>query len=166
MVMVAPLPLAFAILKAPVKPFKLVTPLPASAQVGQVILPAESRVIGPLALTATVPLAFGTVIVLLLPLGVAKVKVLVMPPLVLLKLVLAPCKLRFWLVAPMVSAPVGVIVFTAKTPPILTVVPLSVIILSPMVWAPVNLGMVFVVPPLVVTPPPTPAQLPAVVQMS
>src|SRR5882762_6140631 len=50
-------------------------------------------------------------------------------------------------------------------PLMVTVVPLSEIIESPMVWAPVNLASALVVPPGVVTPPPTPVQLPTVVQM-
>src|SRR5205823_7851535 len=44
--------------------------------------------------------------------------------------------------------------------------PLSVMIESPMVWPAVNLASLLVVPPGVVTPPPTPLQLPAVVQTS
>jgi hypothetical protein len=68
-------------------------------------------------------------------------------------------------VPPTVSAPVGVSVFTLNVPPIVTVLPLSVIIESPMVVPAVNLASLFVVPPAVVTPPPTPAQLPTVVHM-
>lgn len=57
-------------------------------------------------------------------------------------------------------------VFAAKVPPTVIVVPLSVRIELPMVPLAVNLAIVPVVPPGVVTPPPTPAQLPTVVQTS
>jgi hypothetical protein len=61
MVIVAPEPEAFATLRAPVRPLTEVTPLPLIPQVGQLMLPLASRTIGPLALTAIVPLAFGSV---------------------------------------------------------------------------------------------------------
>lgn len=172
-VIVLPLPVALAIVKAPVRPFKLSTaaapppPPPLVTQVAQVILPLASMARGPLALTATVPVAFGNVIVLLVPLGVAKVNVLVVAPLVAVKLVVAaPCKVRFCVVEPIVMAALGVIVFTANVPATLTVVPLSVIIESPIVPLAVNLATRLAVPPGVVTPPPTPAQLPTVVHIS
>ena len=165
MVIVLPAPLALAIASAPVKLFRLVTALPVK-QLGQVMLPAASMLSGLEALTTTVPVAFGTVIVLFEPLGVPNTKLLVMPELVLVKVVDVPCTSKLWPVEPIVKAPVGVMVFTANTPPMVTVLPLSVIIESPIVCEPVNLGIVLVVPPAVVTPPPVPTQLPAVVQMS
>ena len=172
MVMVLPEPLAFAIVSAPVSPFRLSTaatpppPPPLVTQVGQVMLPAESIASGPLALTATVPVALGKVIVLLPPLGVANVREFVTPLSVADKVVTAPWSVRFCVVAPIVIAAPGVIEFTASVPPMVTVVPLSVIIESPIAWLPVNLARRFVVPPGVVTPPPTPEQLPTVVQIS
>lgn len=57
-------------------------------------------------------------------------------------------------------------VFAASVPPTVMVVPLSVKIESPIVPLAVNLAIVPVVPPGVVTPPPTPAQLPTVVHTS
>ena len=60
-----------------------------------------------------------------------------------------------------VSVPV-----TAKSPLTVTVVPLSVIIESAIVWLPVNLARELAVPPGLVTAPPIPVQLPAVVQTS
>jgi hypothetical protein len=164
--MVLPTPVALAMLNAPVNPFKLVTADPEVKQVAQVRLPAASRASGPLALTAIVPVAFGIVIVLLPLLGVAKVRVFVTPPLVAVRLVLAPCRVRFCAIAPIVSGPLGVMVLTAKAPAMLTVAPLSLMMELPMVLLPVNLASWFVVPPGVDTLPPTPTQLPAVVQMS
>ena len=172
MVMVLPAAEALAMVSAPVRPFKLSTaawpppPPPLVTHVGHDILPLASIASGPEAETASVPVAFGTVIVLLEPVGVAKVKVFVMPPEVAARLTAAPCIVRFWLVAPKVKAAVGEIVFTANVPPMVTTVPLSVMIESPIVWVPVNRAKAPTVPPEVVTPPPTPAQLPAVVQMS
>jgi hypothetical protein len=80
---------------APVRLLTLETPAeppppPLVRQVGQVRLPAASRAIGPVAETATVPVAFGMVIVLFELLGVAKVRLLVMPALVAVRLTVAP----------------------------------------------------------------------------
>lgn len=157
--------------KLPLRLLTLVTPEvpplpPVVRQVGQVRLPAESSAIGPDADTATVPLALGRVMVLFEPLGVAKIRLFVILPEVELRFTVAPCRVRFWPVEPTVRAAVGVIVLTLRVPPILTVVPSSLMIELPMVPELVNLAMVLVVPPGVVTSPPTPAQLPAVVQMS
>ena len=92
-------------------------------QVAQVMFPLASKVIGPVAETATVPVAFGTVMVLLEPAGVAKLSVLVKAPVVLLMLTLAPWTVTFWLVAPSRKAAVGVIVLTPSVPPIVTTAP-------------------------------------------
>ena len=129
-------------------------------------MPLASRDSGPVADTATVPLLFGMVMVLPVPDGVAKLRVLVTPALVLLSVVLEPCKIKLCVVEPMVEAMVGLIVATLRLPPIATVVPLSVIIESPTALLLVNLAIVLAVPPGVVTLPPTPTQLPAVVQTS
>ena len=128
------------------------------------MLPLASTAMGPEADTATVPVALGTVIVLLLPLGVAKVRALVKPLAVAVRLVeLPPCSNNVWLVEPIVIAAEGVIVLTVKIPPIVTVVPLSVMIESPIACAPVNLASLLVVPPVLVTPPvPTATQVPPV----
>lgn len=162
---VLPLPLALASVSAPVRPFNELTFDPVE-QVAQVILPLASIASGPLALTTRVPDAFGMVMVLLLLAGVAKVSVFVTPEAVLVRFTFAPCRVRSCALAPTVNAAVGVNVLTDRVPPIVTVVPLSVMIESPMAWPPVNLATLLVVPPLVVTPPPTPAQLPVVVQTS
>ena len=53
---------------------------------------------------------------------------------------------------------------TARLPPIVMRLVVSVRIESPMAPDAVNLAILPGVPPAVVTPPPTPAQLPAVVQ--
>jgi hypothetical protein len=66
----------------------------------------------------------------------------------------------------MVIAAVGVTVFTDRVPPIVTALPLSVIMESTIELLPLNLAIAPDVPPTVVTPPPVPAQLPTVVQMS
>ena len=68
--------------------------------------------------------------------------------------------------APMMAAAVGVMLLTLSVPAIDTVVPLSEMMLSPMAEPEVNLDSVPMVPPGVVTPPPTPTQLPTVVQTS
>lgn len=60
----------------------------------------------------------------------------------------------------------GVIVFTLRAPAIVTVLPLSLILESPIVLLPVNIASLPLVPPELVTPPPAPTQLPAVVQIS
>ncbi len=172
MVMVVPLPVLLAMVSAPVSPSTLSTaatpppPPPLVTQVGQVRLPLPSRLIGPEADTATVPVAFGMVMVLLLVAGVANVSVFVTPLSVAVRLTAAPCNVRFWAWVPTVSAALGVMVLTLSVPPMVTVEPLSVMMESPIAWLPVNLAILFVVPPAVVTPPPTPAQLPAVVQIS
>ena len=123
---------------------------------------------GPEAETAMVPVALGMVIVLLVVDGVAKVKLLVMLAFVLVKLVIAPCRVRFWVVEPMVRLlpVVEVMLLTAKLPLMVTVVPLSVMMESPMALLLVNLASLLVTPPAVVTLPPTPTQLPAVVHRS
>jgi hypothetical protein len=56
-------------------------------------------------------------------------------------------------------------VLTASVPPTVTVVPLWLTTESPIAWLPLNNARFPVVPPDVVTLPPTPLQLPAVVQM-
>lgn len=113
-----------------------------------------------------VPVAFGIVIVLLLPEGVANTRLLVIAPDVACSEVLAlPCSVKDWPVDPIVIPADGVMVLTAKVPAIVTVVPLSVMIESPIAWLAVNLARVLVVPPDVVTPLPLPAQFPTVVQM-
>jgi hypothetical protein len=69
----------------------------------------------------------------------------------------------------MMAAAVGVIVLTLRLPlTIDTVVPLSETILSPMAEPEINLDSLPIVllPGVVVTPPPRPAQLPAVVHTS
>src|SRR5579862_1036888 len=141
-------------------------PPPLVRHVGQVKLPAASSLRGPLAETATVPLALGMVTVLLLLDGVAKTSALVTPPDVALSVVPpSPCKVKVWLEVPTVNVAVGVIVLTPSVPPIVTVEPLSVIMESPIELPEVNLATLLVVPPTVVTPPPTPAQLPILVQI-
>ena len=90
MVMVLPTPLALASVKAPVRLLRLVTLELVVAHVGHVKLPFASSASGPAADTATVPVAFGMVMVLLLVAGVAKVSELVMPPEVLVRLTVAP----------------------------------------------------------------------------
>ena len=85
---------------------------------------------------------------------------------VLVNVVAAPWRVKLWVVAPMMAAAVGVIVLTLSVPAIDTVVPLSVMMLSPMAEPEVNLDSVPIVPPGVVTPPPIPTQLAAVVQTS
>src|SRR5664279_4451724 len=91
-------------------------------QNGQVRLPAASRVSGPPAETATVPVALGMVMVLAPPVGVAKVSLLVVAPFVAVRLVKAPWRVRFWMVEPMVIAAVGIMVLTARIPLTVTVV--------------------------------------------
>lgn len=66
----------------------------------------------------------------------------------------------------MTAAAVGVIVLTFNAPAIDTLVPLSVIMLSPIADPEMNFDSLPIVPPGDVTPPPTPAQLPTVVQTS
>ena len=112
MVTIEPEPEALATDSAPARPFKLTPPEPLTPQLGQLMLPLTSSVIKPLALTATVPLAFGSVIVLFELAGAANSKELVIPPLVAVSFVLPlPCKVKFWPVAPATKAPLGVIVF-------------------------------------------------------
>ena len=89
------LPLEFARVSVPVKPSSEATDVEVVAQVAQVILPAALIASGPLALTTKVPLASGIVIVLPVVVGVANVSVFVMPLLVEVRLVVAPCKVRF-----------------------------------------------------------------------
>jgi hypothetical protein len=60
-VMVVPAPVELLIVSEPVRPLTELTPAPLTPQVGQLMLPLASRTIGPLALTANVPLAFGRV---------------------------------------------------------------------------------------------------------
>ena len=55
---------------------------------------------------------------------------------------------------------------TAKVPPTVTVPPLSLSSESAIVWPAVNLAILPAVPPGLLTPPPAPAQLPAVVHKS
>ena len=140
-------------------------PPPPVVQVVQVRLPLASMANGPEALTATVPLAFGNVMVLLEPLGVPKFRVLVKAPLVLEIATAAPCTVTFCAVTPNNKAAVGAIVLTAKVPLTVTVLPDSANSESPKLWLEVNLAKRPVVPPAVVTPEPEPAQLPTVVQM-
>ena len=155
-----------------ISPFKVLIwdtppepPPPLVKQVEHVRLPAASKLSGPEAETATVPLALGRVIVLFERVGVANTKLLLMPPEVADKDVLpSPCKTSVWLAVPTVKVAVGVMVLTVSVPPIVTVLPLSEMIESPMAEPLVNLATLPAVPPAVVTPPPTPAQLPAVVQ--
>jgi hypothetical protein len=66
----------------------------------------------------------------------------------------------------MMAAAVGVMLLTLSIPAMDTVVPLSEMMLSPMPEPEMNLDRLPMVPPGVVTPPPTPAQLPVVVQTS
>ena len=118
-VIVEPAPVALLSVSAPVKPLSESTtePAPTAAQVTQLMLPFASIASGPLALTATVPLAFGSVIVLFAPSGVAKTSEFVIPLAVALKLVLAlPCRLKLCPADPTIIAPVGVIVFAFKIP--------------------------------------------------
>lgn len=93
-------------------------------------------------------------------------KLFVKLPLVEVITTLPPCSVTFWLVAPSVRAAVGVKVFTANVPPTVTVLPDWDTRESPMVCVPVNTGSFPAVPPLVVTPPPAPAQLPTDVHIS
>ena len=114
---------------------------------------------GPLALTATVPLAFGKVTVVL-ALGALGTKLMLLPLVLFLKtnvplVVLATP--RVTLAEPAVP--------TFRLPPTVTrPEPLSATIESAMLPELVNLDSLPGVPPVVVTLPPTPAQLPAVVQ--
>jgi hypothetical protein len=102
-------------------PFKLLMcdtppdpPPPLVKQVGQVRLPAASRLSGPLALTATVPLALGIVTVWLATAGPANTRVLVNEPLLALSEVLpSPWRVKVWVGVPTVRVAVGVIVLTA-----------------------------------------------------
>ena len=84
----------------------------------------------------------------------------------LVNVVDAPWRVRLWVVAPMIAAAVGVMLLTLSVPAIDTVVPLSEMMLSPMAEPEVNLDSLPMVPPGVVTPPPMPTQLAAVVQTS
>lgn len=106
---------------------------------------------------------------LALPSAVGKVKARLLPvtPLcrvsVLLLVLLANTTLPVALLpTPRVRPPAPWIM---PSPATVTVLPLSLMIESTMVCAPLNLAKKFVVPPVVVTPPPEPAQLPLVVQM-
>jgi len=83
--------------RVPVSELRLTTPEPPplERQVAQVRLPAASRARGPEAETAMVPVALGMVMVLAPPLGVAKVRALVTPPEVAVRLTLAPWRVRF-----------------------------------------------------------------------
>jgi hypothetical protein len=65
----------------------------------------------------------------------------------------------------MMAAAVGVMLLTLRVPAMDTVVPSSVMMLSPMPEPERNLDSLLIVPPGVETPPPTPTQLPAVVQI-
>jgi len=85
---------------------------------------------------------------------------------VLVRVVEAPWRVRLWVVAPMMAAEVGVRVLTFRMPAMETVVPLSEMMLSPMAEPEMNLDSLPIVPPAVVTPPPIPTQLAAVVQTS
>ena len=87
------------------------TPVPPEAyvrHVAHVMLPAASSAIGPLAETAIVPEAFGKVNVLFAPLGAAKTRELVVAPAVSVRVVTAPCRVRFCDCEPTVNAPDGV----------------------------------------------------------
>jgi hypothetical protein len=118
MVTLAPDPDELFRVKAPVRPFSDVTPLPLSPQVGQLMLPLASIASGPLALTTSVPFALGRVIDLFDPAGVAKTSELVKPPDVAVKLVEAlPCRSKLCVVEPTLIAPLGVIVLTVRVPP-------------------------------------------------
>jgi hypothetical protein len=136
MVTVEPEPEELARVRTPVKPSNEVTPLHE----------AKDSTADPLVVKhwPLVPSAVGRVKVKLL---------LVIPACRLTRLALVPfLKLReFW---------------TVVEPAMVTVVPLSLRIESPMVWEPVNLASLLVVPPGVVTPPPKPTQLATEVQMS
>ncbi len=82
---------------AKITPIKFPLPEPVVMQSGQVISPFPSKETTPDAETATVPLAFGILIVLFPEDGVLKVKVLVTPPDEDVSEVIAPCNVRFWL---------------------------------------------------------------------
>ena len=86
--------------KLPLKELTDITPAvppppPLVKQVAQLRLPAASRPRGPLADTATVPDAFGKVMVLLVTLGAANTKLFLTPAALALKLVLpSPWRLK------------------------------------------------------------------------
>src|SRR5256885_8651245 len=85
--------------------------------------------------SATVPVISGRVIVLSELVGVAKTRLLVMPLAVLLNVVVAPCSVRFLLVAPIVKSLDGVIAIA--DPPVKEIL-VSAILMSLNVFAPVN----------------------------
>ena len=152
---------------APLSVFSVVTAL--VMQVGQVKLPAASSASGPDALTATVPVALGIVIVWLAIAGVAKIKLLVkLPFLAESEVEASPCSVNVWVGVPTVRVAVGVIVLTPNVPPTVTVPPLWLTSESPIVKPlPVNTASLPVVPPPPIAPvPPVPTQLPAAVQTS
>lgn len=98
MVITPKLPVELATLRAPVRVLTLVTPLPPAAK-PQLLAGAPRQ---------TVPLASGRVMVLLAS-GVAKPRVEVKLPVVDDRVVEPlPCKVRFWVAAPIVRAPPGV----------------------------------------------------------
>ena len=126
-------------------------PPPLDRQVGQVRLPVvASRTRGPDALTATVPLVLGSLIATL-PLGAAARDRVVVKALVELLRMKDPLLV--------LGTP------TARLPAAVTVLPDSLRIELVMSKAAVYLAIRLTMPPPVVTAPPTPEQLPTVVQM-
>ena len=113
-----PAPLELLSTSAPVRPFNDVTPLPDNAQVEQLMFPFASIAIGPLALTATVPDAFGRVIVLFDVAGAANTREFMIPLAVAVSLVEPlPWSVNACEVDPTVSAAEGVIVLTLRLDP-------------------------------------------------
>lgn len=126
-------------------------PPPLARQVGQVRLPVvASSTRGPEALTATVPLVFGSLIATL-PEGAAASERVVVNALVKL--------LRMKVPLLVLGTP------TARLPLAVTVPAVSVRMESPIAVPAVNKAILPAVPPAVVTLPPALAQLPTVVQM-
>ena len=102
-------------------------------QVAQAMMPVAGRLIGPVALTATVPPVSGKLIALA-AVGVVKPTVVVLPALVPLRVLAAvPWRVKAWPVAPRVKAPAGVIVrvptlvIVSLVPPKVRAVPVKVL---------------------------------------
>ena len=151
MSLLAPDAAAPKLLRAPAAVPLLVPPLAIGKRPVKVISPVALRATFPLAETASVPPAFGMVIVRS-ALSVAGCKVLIKAEEPSRNIAFPRTE-----AVPIVSPPLPCI---TSAPPMVMTEPDSVMILSPMTCDPVNLARAPVVPPAVVTPPPVPAQLP------